>query len=63
VGGAGQLLAEVAGFQFDGAKEFPVGGIGEGVGELLQERRGLLLEAGEEALTPGRAIFQEGRRG
>ena len=41
MGGAGQLLAEVAGFQFDGAKEFPVGGIGEGVGELLQERRGL----------------------
>jgi hypothetical protein len=63
VGGAGQLLAEVTGPQFDGAKEFAVGGIDEGVRELLQQGGRLLLESGEEALTPRRAVFWEGRRG
>jgi hypothetical protein len=63
VGGAGQLLAEIAGLPFDGAKEFAVGGIDEGVSELLQQGRRLLLEAGEEALTTGRAVFWGGRSG
>jgi hypothetical protein len=61
VGGGRQLLAEVAGLEFDGAKEFAVGGIDEGVGQALQERRRLRLEVGEEPLTPGFSVFWEGR--
>lgn len=52
-----ELLAEVAGLGFGGTKEFPVGRINQGVGQLFEERGGLSLELGQESLPAFRAAF------
>jgi hypothetical protein len=51
-GGGGALLAHGAGLHFDGAEQFVVGGVGEGIGQLLQQGGGPGLEQGQQLLTP-----------
>ena len=51
MGGGGDLLAEVAEANLDGAEEFGFGGVGQGIGHLLQQGSGEDLELAPEALT------------
>jgi hypothetical protein len=56
------LLSEVAEADLDGAEEFAVGGVGEGVGHLVDEGEGLLQELlaqAAAALVAGFAGFRE----
>jgi hypothetical protein len=62
LGGGSQALAKVAGLEFDAAEEFAVGRIDEGLGELLQERRCLRLEPGQDPLATVLTVFWEGKR-
>ncbi len=51
MGGGGDVLAEVAEADFDGAEQFVVGGLDEGIDHALQEGGGGGLELSEEALA------------
>jgi hypothetical protein len=50
VGGGGDLLAEVAEADLDGSEQLAVGGVGEGVGHLVDQGQGLGAELLAEAL-------------
>jgi hypothetical protein len=62
----GQLLAQLAAAEFDGAEQFAVGGIDEGIDHLLQEGLGGGPELFEEALAAlgaGLGDFRDRRSG
>jgi hypothetical protein len=63
--GGGELLAEVAGLDFDAAEKFVVGGIDEGVGQAFQQGSGLTLQLGEKplaALVPSFGLLSDLQR-
>ena len=47
----GDLLSEVAESDFDGAEQFAVGGIDQGIGHVLDQRQELIEERLAEALA------------
>jgi hypothetical protein len=51
VGRGGKLLTEVAEADFDGAEEFAVGSVGEGVGHLVDQGESLSKELLTQALA------------
>jgi hypothetical protein len=51
------LLAEAAEANLDGAEEFTVGGVGQGIGHLFQQRSGQGLQLLQEALAALDAAF------
>lgn len=51
MGRGSELSPEVAETDFDGAEELAVGGVGEGVGHLVEQREGLSQELLAEALA------------
>jgi hypothetical protein len=53
----GDLPAEVAQAHFDGTEDLAVGGIGQGVGHLLDQRQDLVKELLTEALAALSAGF------
>jgi hypothetical protein len=57
VGRGGELLPEVAEAGFDGAKEPVVGGVGEGVGHLVDQGEGLSKELLAQAVASLAARF------
>jgi hypothetical protein len=59
LGGGGELLPEVAGADFDGAKKFALRGVDQRIGQLFEQRGGLRLQVGQEP----RAAFGAGLRG
>jgi hypothetical protein len=66
VGGGGEVLAEVAEANLDGAEELAIGGVHQGLGHLLQQGSGEGLELAQEAwaaLGRGSVDFSGRRRG
>lgn len=51
MGGGSDLLAEVAEADLDGAEEFGVGVVHQGIGHLLQQGSGEGLQLAQEALA------------
>jgi hypothetical protein len=64
LGGGGDLLPQVAQAGLDGAEDLAAGGVGEGVGHLLQQGGGGRLQLRQEAPAPLVARFSplRGRR-
>jgi hypothetical protein len=56
-----QLLSEVAELDLDGAEQFTLGGVGEGVGHAFQQGGGRGLELAEESLAALVAAFNRFR--